>query len=84
MCCSILLALPEKDCHHSCLGGPVPALGAIPKGVPIGSVPGVGPVLGAVPGLGSPPGLLTMRTLRRNMLYFNQKISNNITGDRKR
>ena len=55
---SILQAIPDKDCHHSCLGGPVPTLGAIPRAVLI---------VGAVPGLRSPPGLLAMRTLRINM-----------------
>ena len=55
---SILQAIPDKDCHHSCLGGPVPTLEAIPGAVPI---------VGAVPGLGSPPGLLAARMLRINM-----------------
>ena len=44
-CHSILQAIPDKDCHHFCLDGPVPALGAIPGAVPI---------VGAVPGLVQP------------------------------
>ena len=45
MHCSILQAIPDEDWFHSCLGGPVPALGAIPGAVPI---------VGAVPGLVQP------------------------------
>ena len=42
---SILQAIPNKDCHHSHLGGLVPALGAIP---------GAFPIVGAVPRLVQP------------------------------
>ena len=69
---SILKAIPDKDCHHSCIGGPVPAMGPVPEFVPMGPVPGVvsvGPVLRVVPEpvLDFPPRPLFMRMLVKSM-----------------